>query len=85
MAKTPTRSRKRVKQQVADGMAHVHASFNNTIIPLLTARVTHLRGLLLVVQVSVVHGSQRRSQHRLLQSVQVKWRQAYGLKTWKYL
>ena len=32
MAKQPTRSRKRVKKQVADGMAHVHASFNNTII-----------------------------------------------------
>ncbi|RUO23066.1 30S ribosomal protein S11 [Aliidiomarina minuta] len=32
MAKTPTRSRKRVKKQVADGMAHIHASFNNTII-----------------------------------------------------
>ena len=32
MAKAPTRSRKRVKKQVADGMAHVHASFNNTII-----------------------------------------------------
>ncbi|MFT6985638.1 MAG: small subunit ribosomal protein S11 [Psychromonas sp.] len=32
MAKTPTRSRKRVKKQVADGMAHIHASFNNTIV-----------------------------------------------------
>ncbi|RUO76552.1 30S ribosomal protein S11 [Idiomarina tyrosinivorans] len=32
MAKAPTRSRKRVKKQVSDGMAHVHASFNNTII-----------------------------------------------------
>ncbi|WP_272978085.1 30S ribosomal protein S11, partial [Idiomarina baltica] len=32
MAKAQTRSRKRVKKQVADGMAHVHASFNNTII-----------------------------------------------------
>ncbi len=32
MAKTPTRARKRVKKQVADGMAHIHASFNNTII-----------------------------------------------------
>jgi small subunit ribosomal protein S11 len=32
MAKSPTRSRKRVKKQVADGMAHIHASFNNTII-----------------------------------------------------
>jgi len=32
MAKTPTRARKRVKQQVSDGIAHVHASFNNTIV-----------------------------------------------------
>ena len=31
MAK-PTRIRKKVKKQVADGVAHVHASFNNTII-----------------------------------------------------
>lgn len=26
------RARKRVKKQVADGIAHVHASFNNTIV-----------------------------------------------------
>lgn len=32
MAKTPTRTRKKVKKQVADGMAHIHASFNNTIV-----------------------------------------------------
>ncbi|WP_113908025.1 30S ribosomal protein S11 [Aliidiomarina celeris] len=32
MAKTPARTRKRVKKQVTDGMAHIHASFNNTII-----------------------------------------------------
>ncbi|WP_430283523.1 30S ribosomal protein S11 [Pseudoalteromonas sp.] len=31
MAKAPIR-RKKVKKQVADGMAHVHASFNNTIV-----------------------------------------------------
>ena len=31
MAK-PTRTKKKVKKQVADGIAHVHASFNNTII-----------------------------------------------------
>ena len=32
MAKAPARStRKRAKRQVADGMAHIHASFNNTI------------------------------------------------------
>ena len=32
MAKTPTRARKRVNKQVSDGIAHVHASFNNTIV-----------------------------------------------------
>ena len=32
MAKTSTRTRKKVKKQVADGMAHIHASFNNTIV-----------------------------------------------------
>jgi len=31
MAK-PTRTKKKVKTQVADGIAHIHASFNNTII-----------------------------------------------------
>lgn len=30
--KTSTRSKKRVKKNVAEGIAHVHASFNNTII-----------------------------------------------------
>ncbi|MED9964650.1 MAG: 30S ribosomal protein S11, partial [Haemophilus parainfluenzae] len=28
MAKTPVRARKRVKKQVVDGVAHIHASFN---------------------------------------------------------
>ena len=32
MAKTPTRTRKKIKKVVTDGVAHVHASFNNTII-----------------------------------------------------
>jgi small subunit ribosomal protein S11 len=29
---TPARTRKRIKKEVADGIVHVHASFNNTII-----------------------------------------------------
>jgi len=29
---TPARARKRVKRNVVDGVVHVHASFNNTII-----------------------------------------------------
>ncbi len=32
MAKATTRVRKKVKMNVAEGIAHVHASFNNTII-----------------------------------------------------
>lgn len=32
MAKPNVRARKRVKKSVADGVAHIHASFNNTII-----------------------------------------------------
>ncbi len=32
MAKAASRPRKKVKRNVSDGIAHVHASFNNTII-----------------------------------------------------
>ncbi len=32
MAKTSTRVRKKVKKNIAEGIAHVHASFNNTIV-----------------------------------------------------
>lgn len=32
MAKATTQSRKKVKKNVSEGIAHVHASFNNTII-----------------------------------------------------
>lgn len=32
MAKVSTRTRKRVKKNVVDGVAHIYASFNNTII-----------------------------------------------------
>ena len=32
MAKTSTRVRKKVKKNVAEGIAHIHASFNNTIV-----------------------------------------------------
>ena len=32
MAKTTAKVRKKVKKNVAEGIAHIHASFNNTII-----------------------------------------------------
>ena len=34
MAKPVSRTRKKAKMQVADGLAHIHASFNNTIVTL---------------------------------------------------
>ena len=34
MAKANTRVRKKVKKNVAEGIAHIHASFNNTILTL---------------------------------------------------
>jgi len=34
MAKPNTKTRKKVKKVVVDGIAHIHASFNNTIITL---------------------------------------------------
>ena len=61
MAKTPTRARKRVKKQVSDGIAHVHASFNNTIVTITDRQGNALSGLLLVVPVSVVLVSPPRS------------------------
>ena len=32
MAKQPAKTRKKIKRQILDAVAHVHASFNNTII-----------------------------------------------------
>jgi small subunit ribosomal protein S11 len=32
MAKSTTHSKKKIKKTVSDGIAHIHASFNNTII-----------------------------------------------------
>lgn len=54
MAKTPVRARKRVKKQVVDGVAHIHASFNNTIVTIMTVKGMLWHGQLQVVQVSVV-------------------------------
>src|SRR5574344_2259576 len=44
MAKAPTRARKRVRKQVSDGIAHVHASFNNTIVTITDRQGNALSG-----------------------------------------
>jgi small subunit ribosomal protein S11 len=38
MAKATTRTRKKVKKNVVDGIAHIHASFNNTIVTIVRCR-----------------------------------------------
>lgn len=32
MVKVPVRTKKRIKKQISDGIAHIHAYFNNTIV-----------------------------------------------------
>jgi small subunit ribosomal protein S11 len=32
MAKQPTKTKRKIKRQIVDAVAHIHASFNNTII-----------------------------------------------------
>ena len=73
MAKQPTRARKRARKQVADGVAHIHASFNNTIVTITDRQGNALAWALQVFQVSVVLVSLHRSLHRLLLSVVLKW------------
>ncbi|RKO52630.1 30S ribosomal protein S13, partial [Acinetobacter baumannii] len=46
MAKPAARPRKKVKKTVVDGIAHIHASFNNTIVTIGCYRgLRHRRGL----------------------------------------
>jgi small subunit ribosomal protein S11 len=81
MAKTPVRSRKRVKKQVADGMAHIHASFNNTIVTLTDRQGNALSWA--TAGGSGFRGSRKSTHllHRLLQSVQVLLHKNTVLKT----
>ena len=74
MAKAAARPRKKVKKTVVDGIAHIHASFNNTIITIQTVRVMLCHGLLQVVLVSAVRVKVLRLQRKLQPSVLVKRR-----------
>ena len=64
--------RKKAKRVVVDAVAHVHASFNNTIVTITDGQGnTAFLGQLLVVLVFAVQEKVLRLQHRLQQSVQV--------------
>ena len=64
MAKTATKVRKKVKKNVAEGIAHIHASFNNTIITITDRQGNACRGRLLAAPVLRGRVRVRRSRHR---------------------
>jgi len=87
MAKAPNNSaaqrvRKKVRKNIADGIAHVHASFNNTIITITDRQGNACLGLRQVVKVSKAHVNPHHLQRRLL----LKWQAVQLLnkasKTW---
>mgnify|MGYP006205019657 CR=1 FL=1 len=43
MAKNAKTTKRKITKQVVDGVAHIHASFNNTIITITAVSYTHLR------------------------------------------
>lgn len=61
MAKPAARPRKKVKKTVVDGIAHIHASFNNTIVTITDRQGNALSWLPPVVRVSAVPASPPRS------------------------
>lgn len=69
MAKAPVRARKRVRKQVSDGVAHIHASFNNTIVTITDRQGNALGWATAGGSVSVVLANPLRLQLRLQQSV----------------
>jgi hypothetical protein len=66
MAKTATKVRKKVKKNVAEGIAHIHASFNNTIITITDRQGNACRGRLPVVPASAVRARALRLLRRWL-------------------
>lgn len=55
-----TRTRKKVTRTVSEGVAHIHASFNNTIVTIPIVKVMHWLGPLQVDKASVDHVNQLR-------------------------
>ena len=60
-----TKTKKKIKRVVTDGIAHVHASFNNTIITITDRQGNALSWATSAARVSAVPASPRRSPRRL--------------------
>ena len=85
MAKAPVntaaqRVRKKVRKNVADGVAHVHASFNNTIITITDRQGSACRGRRAAARASRARASRRRSQRRSLPKSAGRAAQDQGIK-----
>lgn len=61
MAKPAARPRKKIKKTVVDGIAHIHASFNNTIVTITDRQGNALSWATSGGRVSAVHASPPRS------------------------
>lgn len=73
MVKAATRVRKKVKKNVAEGIAHVHASFNNTIITITDRQGNALSWATSGGQDSRVRGRALPSPPRLPRSRRAGW------------
>ena len=72
MAKNAKTTKRKITKQVVDGVAHIHASFNNTIITITDRQGNTLSWATAGAPASVAHVSPRRSLRRSRQSAQVR-------------
>ncbi len=72
MAKPAARPRKKVKKTVVDGIAHIHASFNNTIVTITDRQGNALSWATSVAPASVAPVRAPRSLPRLQPNVPAK-------------
>ena len=77
------RARKKVKKNVADGILHVHASFNNTIITITDRQGNALSWATAGGAGFKVHVNRLLSRLRLRQKRLVKWLKSTVSKIWK--
>lgn len=75
MAKPAAKTKKKIKRVVTDGVAHVHASFNNTIVTITDRQGNALSWATSVALASAVRASRPRSLPRWLlkRPVVLRW------------
>jgi hypothetical protein len=86
MAKTAAKVRKKVKirKNVAEGVAHIHASFNNTIITITDRQGNACRGRRLVAPASRDHARARLLPLRSLLKLPAEWPSSVASRTSRF-